>query len=73
MNPILLYPQNATQAKIFRETAENTGVEMVSISKKLWEQIDEMLFAEKLVALNKDPKNVSESKFKKMVERKLAE
>jgi hypothetical protein len=45
MNPILLYPQNAAQAKFFQENAEEKGVQMVNIPINIMEVIDDMLFA----------------------------
>ncbi len=69
MNAILLHPQNAAQAKIFRETAEKQGVRMVSISKKILEDFDNMLFAEKMVERDKSSKIVNHVELKATLNR----
>jgi hypothetical protein len=73
MNPILIYPQNVAQVKFFREQAEKQGVEMERISKKLWEEIDDMLFTQKLVERSKNAKNVSRAKVMATIDRKIKE
>lgn len=73
MNPIILYPKNAAQAKIFRETAEKKGVEMVCIPKKAMADIEERVFAKKLVARSKNTKNVGRKKMMTLFDRKLKE
>ncbi len=65
MNAILLHPQNAAQAKLFRETAEKQGVKMVSIPKKILEDFDDMIFGAKLQELSKKAKVVSREKVMK--------
>ena len=55
MNPILLYPQNASQAKFFQETAEKKGIEMLHIPKEMLEDIDDMFFVAKAQELHKSP------------------
>jgi hypothetical protein len=72
MNPILFYPQNVAQADFLRKTAESKGLEEIRVSRKIWETIDDMLFAERMKA-NRTGKYVSEDEFKKLVEQKLAE
>ena len=59
MNPILLYPKDEAQAKFFRDTAENNGAKVVNFSEKELEWIDDLLFAQKLVHLDKIAKPVS--------------
>jgi len=58
MNPILLYPQNDTQAKFFRESAEKNGVEMVYISNEMLEDIDDIFFMAKTQQLHKSPEGM---------------
>jgi len=62
MNPILLYPQTAEQVKFFQEGAEKQGVGMISISEKIWERIDEIIFAEELVERRRNHVPVSREK-----------
>lgn len=50
MNPILLYPQNAADAKFFRECAEKRGAKPTSLSLKDLEKFDEIMFAEYMKA-----------------------
>jgi hypothetical protein len=71
MNPILLYPQTAEQVKFFQEGAEKQGVGMMSISEKIWERIDEIIFAEELVERRKNHVPISneqlDSTFKRLM------
>ena len=73
IEPILLYPKNAAQAKFFHDAAEKQGVEAARISRKFFEEMDDFLFTKKLIERSKNAKFVSEAEFEKMVERKLAE
>ncbi len=41
MNPVVLYPQNAMQARLLRVTADTTGMKMVKFSQKLLEEMEE--------------------------------
>ena len=50
MNPVILYPQNATQAKHLQEFAKKEGLEMGRVSQKAIEDLDNMLFAERMKA-----------------------
>ncbi len=50
MNPIILYPKTAAQVKLLRKTAEEQGMETACISSKLLEDIEDILFAERMVA-----------------------
>ena len=71
MSPILLYPQNASQVKFFKETAQKEGVEMVRLPKKVWEDINEKLYAERLVSIRREAKFVSEEKLQATFDRIL--
>jgi len=71
MNPILLYPQNAADAKFFRETAENRGTKITKLSKEFWEELEDMLFFKEMAAAETDVL-VSEEEYKKVIARKLA-
>jgi len=62
MNPILLYPQNTVPPSLFLENAEKQGVGMLPISEKVWERIDEILFAEELVRIRKNHVPIPEEK-----------
>ena len=73
MTPILLYPKNEAQAKFFHDAAEYSGAKVIDFPEKVLEQIDDFLFAQKLVARDKKFKPVPMEEFKKMVERKLSE
>ncbi len=73
MNPIILYPKTAAQAKPFLKIAEEKDVEMLSVSKKIIEEFEEWLFAEKLITRSKTSKNVSRKKVMDTFERKLKE
>ncbi|MCL2414715.1 MAG: hypothetical protein FWC94_05615 [Bacteroidales bacterium] len=66
MNPILIYPQNAAQAKFYQESAERDGIQMGSISQKVLERIDDFLFAEQCVRIHEEGKLVSEENFQKI-------
>ena len=74
MEPYLLYPQNAAQAKFFQEYAEKQGVGMVHISQKIWEEIDDMLFAEKMMERDKSTNIITHDElkatFKRLIEEK---
>jgi len=71
MIPFLLYPQNAAQAKSFQEYAEKQGVEMMRVSQAMWEEFDDMLFAERMKA-RRTGKLVSEEKVRQLIKDKLA-
>ncbi len=73
MNPILLYPKTAAQAKFFWETAEKNDVKIVRIPKKAMEEFEEWLFAEKLVSRSKTAEIVSRKKVMATFDRKLKE
>jgi hypothetical protein len=73
MNPILLYPKDEAQAKFFHDAAEYSGAKAINISAEELEQIDDFLFAKKLVERDKKFNPVPMEEFKKMVARKLAE
>jgi len=71
MNPILLYPQNATQAKFFQESAEKQGVEMVHLPQKLLDDMEDWFFGAKLYELSKTAEFVSEDEMMALFDRKL--
>ena len=71
MNPILLYPQNAAQAKFFCENAEKQGVEMVRLSNEMLEEMEDWFFGARLYELSKTTKLVSEEKMMALFDRKL--
>jgi len=73
MKPILLYPENEAQFKIFNDAAKTNGVKVVQFSEKEMEAIDDFLFGQKLVERDKNFKPVPMEDFKKMVSRKLEE
>jgi len=64
MNPILLYPKDATQAKFFRETAESKGMGVTKLTKRQAEIIDDILFGESIMEGMKTPKVSREQIFK---------
>jgi len=72
MTPILIYPKDEAQSKFFHDAAEYSGAKAIRISEEELEQIDDFLFAQKLVERSKKYKVVPREEFKKMVERKLA-
>ncbi len=71
MNPIILYPKNAAQAKYFRETAEKKDVEMIRIPKKTMEKIEDWFLGAKMYERSKSAKVVSEKKMMALFKRKL--
>jgi len=73
MNPILLYPQNAAQAKFFSESAEKQGVEMISLPNEMLEDMEDWLLGAKMYELSKNFKPVPMEEVKKLVAQKLAE
>jgi hypothetical protein len=70
MNPILFYPQSAADAIFLQHAAESKGIERVQISKEQWEEIDDMLFAKRMIAAETG-RLVSEEKMQALFERKL--
>jgi hypothetical protein len=74
MNPIVLYPKNAEQAKFFKESAKSKDVEMLLLSKEFMnclEKMDDLCFAEKLVERSENTKNVSRKKMMALFNSKL--
>ena len=74
MNPILLYPKDEAQSKFFHDAAKYSGAKVINFSEKESEWIDDFLFAQKLVHLDRTAKPVSneelDATFDKLLGRK---
>jgi len=46
MNPILLYPKDAENAKFLREAAEYTGANVVKLPEEILEKMDDFLYGQ---------------------------
>jgi hypothetical protein len=73
MNPILLYPQTATEAKFYQRTAESRGTEIVSIPKNILEKIDDYFFGMYLHDIRLKDEKVSREKVMKTIDKLIAE
>jgi len=62
MNPIVLYPKDASQANFFRKTAESKGVKVMMFTKEYAEIIEDIMFAKSIDEGLKSPV-VSEEEF----------
>jgi len=72
MNPILLYPQNAAQAKFLRETAESKGVELINLPKEMLEEMEDWFLGAKMYERSKNPKLISNEELDATFERLIA-
>jgi hypothetical protein len=71
MNPILFYPQNASQVKMFGEIASTNGFEYVSIPKNILEEIDDFFYGRELAKIHKKSKPISYEKLQDLFDKKL--
>jgi hypothetical protein len=74
MNPILLYPQNPTQAKFFSDSAKSQGVEMFYLSDEVsHEDIEDWFLGAKMQQLSKTAKVISNDELDATFNRLIAD